>query len=79
MKYSKPELHSISALNADAICTNGSDASPVPECTVGVAVKAGRCNSGGVPSMACTIGTAPATCAAGGNVGVSCVAGNNPV
>ena len=77
MRYCKPCIHSISTVNADALCVDGSAANTNAVCTVGPQVGS-ECLSGTAATIAkCKVGTAALgtnpNCAGGTGVGTGCV------
>ncbi len=78
MKYCMPQIHLISAAEANAVCVDGSIASPIVECTVGGNVTMRNCNVGAGANGKCVSGTAAPVqlSPTGSSVGVGCVNGN---
>jgi hypothetical protein len=78
MKYHKPMLHFITAALAGAVCSNGSNATPIAECTLGSDVGSKKCQAGNIASKECKNGSAnPNRCRSGASVGQGCVSGNS--
>jgi hypothetical protein len=80
MKYTKPELHLISAVAAEAKCTNGSSAASTTECTEGTNIGQSSCSPGWAAGDYCGIGHAATTeCSlTGATQGENCVFGDKP-
>jgi hypothetical protein len=78
MKYSRPDLHLITADIGETKCVSGSGAQPSFECNTGPGALQPSCESGTGNLNSCNIGTAADSCISNGNfVGFPCYDGNN--
>lgn len=79
MIYSKPCLHLISAIDAEAHCVNGSTPGAGHECSNGDAFSVGDCSSGAAAHAVCNDGNAAgAECTVGAQFGLDCTTGGTP-
>ena len=76
MKYSKPSLHVISAVDTEARCVSGSNATTDLVCTNGPAIGITSCTTGRGAIAGCEHGHCAATCSVFGiAVSLSCFTG----
>lgn len=80
MKYYTPDLHLISAVQAEAKCTNGSSAASDVLCTEGTNINESACSPGWGATNSCGIGhAATSSCSlTGATQGLNCVTGGEP-
>jgi hypothetical protein len=78
MKYTKPDLYSVSSVNADAQCASGSSPALDDTCGTGVGVyNIPACGVGSGNVYFCNLGNAAADsgCGGGGNPNQACAGG----